>query len=450
LTKSALRAQGQAAGVVTPARRAAFEILRQVEEGGYASVLLASHEEQLEPRDRALCHELVMGVLRFQLWLDRAIEYFAARSVERLDLAVKLALRLGLYQLRFLTRIPHSAAVNESVNLVRRARLRSAESFVNAVLRRATRELEYDPVAAVEDQLERLAIASSHPRWLIERWVNAFGYQEAEALARANNLAAPVVFRVVRAEETEDVLQRLRDAGATLKTSAIASNAWRIQGGGELAQELSHAGRIYFQDEASQLMAQIVGAEPGDQVLDVCAAPGSKASQIAAQGHVAVIAGDIHLHRLKIVRQTVGLQALSNVKTVMMDARSGLPFPEGTFERVLVDAPCSGTGTLRHNPEIRWRISAEDIVELSNRQHEILTNAAVVVKQGGRLVYSTCSVEPEENEAVVQAFTSRFENFEPTTLSVAEVLRTSVNSARTWPHRDNTDGFFVAAFTRKR
>ena len=450
MTKSALRTAGRTLGAVAPARLAAFEILRRVDEGAYASVLLASQEQQLEPRDRALCHELVMGVLRFQLWLDRSIEYFAGRSVERLDLAVTLALRLGLYQLRFLTRIPHSAAVNESVNLVRRARLRSAESFVNAVLRRATRELEYDPAAAIEDQPAALAVATSHPRWLIERWISAFGYQAAEALAHANNLAAPVAFRVVRAEETEDVLQRLREAGATLKGSEIAANAWRIQGGGELAQEFSRAGKIYFQDEASQLMAQIVGAESGDRVLDVCAAPGSKASQLAAQLQVNVIAGDIHLHRLKTVRQTVELQGLGNVKTVMLDARSGLPFPEGTFERVLVDAPCSGTGTLRHNPEIRWRISAEDIIELSNRQRQILTNAAGVVKPGGRLVYSTCSLEPDENEAVVKAFTRSFENFEPATLSVEPRLLTSANSARTWPQRDDTDGFFVAAFTRKR
>lgn len=450
MTKSALRSGEKPSGAVAPARLAAFEILSRVEEGGYASVLLASQEQQLEPRDRALCHELVMGVLRFRLRLDRSIEHFAARSVDRLDLAVTLALRLGLYQLRFLTRIPHSAAVNESVNLVRRARLRSAESFVNAVLRRATRELEYDPAAAIEDQLERLAVASSHPRWLIERWVTEFGYQEAEALAHANNLAAPVVFRVVRAEETEDLLQRLRDAGATVEASEIAAHAWRLQGGEDLAHEFSRAGKIYFQDEASQLVAQIVGAKPGDRVLDVCAAPGSKASQIAAQRNVDVVAGDIHLHRLRTVRQTVGLQALTNVETVMLDGRSGLPFPEGTFERVLVDAPCSGTGTLRHNPEIRWRISAEDIIELSSRQRQILTNAAVVVRPGGRLIYSTCSVEPEENEAVVKAFSSSFENFEPATLSVKARLLTSASSVRTWPHRDDTDGFFVAAFTRKR
>jgi 16S rRNA (cytosine967-C5)-methyltransferase len=367
-----------------------------------------------------------------------------------LDLAAQLALRLGLYQLHFLTRIPHSAAVNESVNLLRHARVRSAESFVNAVLRRATRELEYDPTAGVDDPLERLAVSSSHPRWLIERWVNAFGYQHTEAFAQANNQPAPVAFRVVDVEKTEKVLEQLRRSGAMVTASEIAENAWRLRHGGQLAQELSSAGKIYFQDEASQLVVQLLAAAEGDRVLDVCAAPGSKASQIAAKSGVVVVAGDIHLHRLKTIRQMAGLQRRDNVEIVLLDGESGLPFTEGTFERVLVDAPCSGTGTFSHNPEIRWRISAADIIELSVRQRHILTKAATAVKPGGRLVYSTCSVEPEENEAVVEAFIEGSEDFEPATLTVKETFLTAANTARTWPQRDDTDGFFIAAFTRKK
>lgn len=434
---------------VAPARLAAFDILRRVDAGAYASILLASAEEKLEPRDRALCHELVMGVLRFQLWLDHSIEHFAERPVARLDLAVKLALRLGLYQLRFLTRIPHSATVNESVNLVRRARVRSAESFVNAVLRRASRELEFDPAAAIEDPIERLAISTSHPRWLIERWIKAFGRNEAESLATANNQPAPVAFRVVRRDAAGKILEQLRAAGTTLEASQIADDAWRLQGGGQLAQELARAGKIYFQDEASQMVAQILDAQPGDQVLDVCAAPGSKTSQIAATAAVSVWAGDIHLHRIETVRQALHTQGLTNVGCLVLDGESGLPFSEGTFDRVLVDAPCSGTGTLRHNPEIRWRISAADVQELANQQQKILGNAALVVKPGGRLIYSTCSVEPEENEGVVTDFLARSRDFAPVTLSVPERLKGSTNTARTWPHRDDTDGFFVAAFARR-
>jgi 16S rRNA (cytosine967-C5)-methyltransferase len=448
VNRSVSKAVGRRRNSVSPARLAAFEILRRVNTGGYASVLLASRAESLEPKDRALCHELVLGVLRYQLWLDYSIEYFAGRPIASLDLPVKLALRLGLYQLRFLSRIPPSAAVNESVNLVRYARVSSADSLVNAVLRRASREPEFDPAAAIEDPFERLAVSTSHPRWLIERWVNAFGSEETEALALANNQPAPIAFRVVRPETSSEILAQLRATGATLEASQIAEDAWRLQGGGQLAQELARAGKIYFQDEASQMVAQMLDVQPGDRVLDVCAAPGSKTSQIAATS-VSVVAADIHQHRIETVKQALRTQGLANVSCVVLDGESGLPFEGGTFERVLVDAPCSGTGTLRHNPEIRWRISAADIKELADCQLRILSNASLVVKPGGRLIYSTCSLERDENEAVITDFLDRTRNFEPVRLKVKESLRTSAGTARTWPHRDDTDGFFVAGFSRK-
>lgn len=449
--KPAQKSDASKRNSVAPARLAAFEILRRVEAGAYASVLLADRADELEPRDRALCHELVIGVLRRQLWLDRLIEHFAVRTVAGLDLPVKIALRLGLYQLRFLSRIPPSAAVNESVNLVRLARVRSADSFVNAVLRRATREPEYDPAAKLEDPIERLAVVTSHPRWLIERWVRAFGKEETELFAAANNQPAPVSFRVVETgNEPSEVLERLRAAGASLEASEIAAGAWRIKGGGSLTQELSRSGQIYFQDEASQLVAQLLEAQAGDWVLDVCSAPGSKASQIAGDRRLGVVAGDIHEHRLKTVVQTARLHGISNLSCLVLDGLSDLPFREDAFERVLVDAPCSGTGTLRHNPEIRWRISAEDLQDLSTRQRQLLSNASRVVKPGGRLVYSTCSVEPEENEAVVQAFLEKSNGFEPMRLPLQERLLTPAGATRTWPHRDNTDGFFIAAFARRR
>lgn len=451
MNKPAQQSKQKQPGPVAPARLAAFEILRRVESGSYASVLLAASESDLEPRDRALCHELVMGVLRRQLWLDHVIEHFAQRSAASLDLPVRIALRLGLYQLRLLSRIPASAAVNESVNLVRLARLRSAEGFVNAILRRATREPEYDPSEELTDPIERLSVSTSHPRWMIERWVKAFGLAETQAFANANNQAAPVAFRVVETgPSSSEVLGQLRSAGATLQPSEIVSGAWRISGGGELLHRLAREGQIYLQDEASQLIAQVVEAQAGDSVLDVCAAPGSKASQIAAVDGVRVIAGDIHEHRIRSVVQTARLQRLNNLNCLILNGEGGLPFRDGSFQRVLVDAPCSGTGTLQHNPEIRWRISAADLQDLSSRQRQLLSNASSVVKPGGRLVYSTCSVEPEENEAVVAAFLEMNDEFEPVSLPVDERLQTPSGAARTWPHRDDTEGFFIAAFTRKR
>jgi 16S rRNA (cytosine967-C5)-methyltransferase len=435
---------------VSPARRAAFEILLRVEEGAYASVLLALREDELQPADRALCHELVMGVLRRQFWLDRLMEYYSGRSVSDLDVGIRLILRLGLYQLRFLTRIPASAAVNESVNLAGFARLRSASGLVNAVLRRATREPEVDPANLITDPIEKVAVATSHPAWLIERWTKAFGSEEAQAFARANNDQAPIAFRVVnsRADESE-VLEQLRQAGASV-SPGMHGRAWRISGAGNLLFKLVAKGQVYIQDEASQLLAGVLDAHAGQRVLDLCAAPGGKTTQIADNTPLlTIVASDFHERRLQTVIRTAKLHGLESIHCVALDGLRQLPLMEGSFDRVLVDAPCSGTGTLRRNPEIRWRISPADIQDLSGRQTRLLFNAARAVKPGGRLVYSTCSVEPEENEDVRQTFLENNQSFRASELALDSALITASGAARTWPHRDGTDGFFICAFERK-
>ncbi|MDX6612770.1 MAG: rRNA (cytosine967-C5)-methyltransferase [Blastocatellia bacterium] len=450
------RAGSKGSKTVSPARRAAFEILRRVEtEGAYASALLATLDQEMRQDDRALTNELVLGVLRRQLWLDRVSEHFAGRAIESVDVAVRLALRLGLYQIRFLSRIPAPAAVNESVNLVYLARLRSAASFVNAVLRRATREVEYDPAANEGDPIARIAVETSHPAWLIERWVRCYG-TEAESFARANNEAAPVAFRFTRrAEEPKRILDEIRATGAVLEPSRLVADAWRVKGGSDVLQTLSHRGAIYLQDEASQLVGSLLEAKSGERVLDVCAAPGSKALHLAAlDPRTMIVAADLHEHRLKTLRRLAVLQGAGDVQLVAHDAARGLPFAAGSFDRVLVDAPCTGTGTLRHNPEIRWRITESDIQELAATQRLILRNAAELVRRGGRLIYSTCSVEPEENEQVVQVFRTEHPEFAPVEPAwqkpdgTAPGLLTATGAIRTWPQRDDVDGFFMAAFTR--
>jgi 16S rRNA (cytosine967-C5)-methyltransferase len=457
---------------VSPARRTAFEILRRVEEeGAYSSALLASTDDELDPKDRALTHELVLGVLRNQLWLDRTIEHFASRKVEKLDLPVALALRLAVYQLRFLTRIPQSAAVNESVNLVRAARLKSASTFVNAVLRSATRDLEYDPAANIDNELERLAIETSHPRWLLERWKSQFGIEETTALARANNQPAALAFRfTAQSRDGNDLRQKIIDdlkaRGAELTESKVAPGAWRFarlnranENTGKDAgdphaamgalQKLAADGIVYFQDEASQLIAHLVGTRDWDCVLDVCGAPGSKSTLIAALAPSAtIIAGDLYEHRARTIEEFAQQQGANNVYVMIHDATRELPFPPASFDRVLVDAPCSGTGTLRHNPEIRWRINESDIAQLAEKQKQILKNAAAAVRVGGRLVYSTCSIEKDENEAVVSNFLKENRTFARAKLEVAGSLVTEDGAARSWPHRDDVEGFFVAAFER--
>ena len=424
---------------ISPARLAAFRVLQQVETGAFSSVLLAVEEPQLQAADRALCHELVLGVLRWQLRLDKLVEHYAQRRVEKLDTAVRIALRLGLYQLRFLTRIPASAAVNESVSLVRAARLSSATAFVNAVLRRAIREADYDPSLEVADRIERLALETSHPVWLIDRWVRSFGLAETESFAHANNTVPPTAFRIVTSlVDRSELLNSLAQAGATLERSDIADGAWRVSGATHAIRELSQAGRIYLQDEASQMVAQMVGARGGDLVLDLCAAPGSKTTYIAdrTNDNATVIAADRSAGRMVTVVETAKLHDLKAIKPVILDAAESLPFQSGTFDKVLVDAPCSGTGTLRRNPEIRWRLSAEEIPALAAKQKKILENAAEMVKPGGRLVYSTCSVELEENEEVIREFLAGDARFE---------LQSRV---RTWPQQQGCDGFFIAVFER--
>lgn len=424
---------------ISPARLTAFRILQQVETGAFSSVLLAAEEPQLKPVDRALAHELVLGVLRRQLRLDKLIEHYAKRPSESLDAAVRIALRLALYQLRFLTRIPASAAVNESVSLMRVARLSSATAFVNAVLRRSIREPDYDPAAGVSDPLERISIETSHPVWLIRRWGNAFGPAEAESFARANNLVPPVAFRIVITQANEEeLLTSLKQSGAELEASKIVDGAWRVSGALPRIRELSEAGLIYLQDEASQLVARLVGAQRGELVLDVCAAPGGKTSYIAdrAEDQANVVAGDYSARRLETVVETAKRHGLKSINAMVWDAERGLPFRRGTFDKVLVDAPCSGTGTLRGNPEIRWRLTESDIPVLAARQKEMLQNAAEMVKPGGRLVYSTCSVEREENEAVIEEFLAKDDGF--------RVIKT----VRTWPHREGCDGFFVTVLER--
>ena len=435
---------------VSAARRSAFEILRRVEtESAFASVLLAKLDPELRDDDRALCHELALGILRRKLWLDRTIEHFANRKFEKLDLSVRLALELGLYQLRFLSRIPTSAAVNESVSLVHASREKSAAGFVNAVLRRATREKRYDPTLDIADPIEKLSIETSHPPWILDRWINAFGFEQAALFARANNDPPPIAFRLTQSAQAKYVMNELSAAGAQLSLSKISPDAWRISGAGGVLRELAASGHIYLQDEASQLLAHALQARDGDHVLDVTAAPGSKATHIATLARDAqVIAGDIHPHRAKTMRHLAEKQG-ARIQVLLHNATNALPFGNGCFDRVLLDAPCSGTGTLRRHPEIRYRLRQEDIAQLSVQQQRMLTNAARVLRPGGRLIYSTCSVEPEENEQVAGDFLANETEFAPVGPAVPTQLITDDGYVRTWPHRDGCDGFFFACFERR-
>lgn len=425
---------------ISPSRAAAFDILLRLEnERAFSSVLLPIYEEKLSELDRGLCHELVLGLLRKQIYLDRFIEFVSGKK--ELDIEVRIALRLGAYQILFLDKVPSYSAINESVNLVQKAKKTSAKGFVNAVLRKLTAQV---PPIPFEDDVDRISVSTSHPRWLIEKWIADFGSHDAEQIAIANNRIPRPAFRYTAKTSAE--------LAAQTSPSEYVDGCYFVTNIDEDLHRIADSGEIYFQDEGSQLVGQAVVRTLGNAFLDVCAAPGGKTTQIAARMRDVpdrfAVAGDVHRSRVDLLRATCVKQGVEFVDVLQYDAEAGLPFAGESFDSVLVDAPCSGTGTIRHNPEIRYFLSPEDLLQLGSKQLAILENASKVVRHGGRLIYSTCSIQPEENEAVCHAFLTANKDFRAAHPDVPAKFATLDGFARTFPHRDDMDGFFIAAFFR--
>ena len=403
---------------ISPARIAAFDILVRVErEDAYASELLHSPRlDALSAADRALATEVVMGVLRWRSRLDQAIQPASSRALDKLDLEVLTALRLATYQLQYLSRVPAHAAINDSVALVKRARKTSAAPFANAVLRKLAAVSPAHPKDADEwhtpvnsaitnEPTTSAALARewAHPEWLVERWTGAFGLQRAAAICEYDQRVPQTAIRVdiplipsFGMSGSDAVLEaELRNEGLELAPGALITGARIVTGGDITRTRAFREGRIFIQDEASQLVALLVGT--GSRVLDCCAAPGGKTAALAARNPTArIVAAEIHAHRARLLRERV---RAANVEIVTADA---LELPAGEFDRVLADVPCSGTGTLARNPEIKWRLKSEDLSDLHSRQVAILRAALRQLAPGGRAVYSTCSLEGEECEAVVE------------------------------------------------
>lgn len=445
----------QARESVSRARQRAYDILLRVEtQRAYAAPLIAAPgDSELSREDRALAQEIVLGVLRLRLSLDYFIERYCERSVERLDVPVRIALRIGLYQLRNLARIPRSAAVNESVKLVKRTGTASAAGLVNAVLRKAARHPDDKPGDGIADPLERASVELSHPPWMLDRWQSGFGEEETRQLALANNAPAATAFRVNTLRVSiNEVLSDLNTKGVTVRPSQLVPGGFVVESGSRLVNEAAREGLIYIQDEASQLVSILLEPRSDHRVLDLCAAPGSKSSHIAAltEDQAWIIASDLHAHRLRVLRSTCKRLGINSIDSLALDATQPLPFIESeqTFDRVLLDAPCSGTGTLRSNPEIKWRLSVEDLTRLAELQLRLLERAAADVAQAGRLVYSTCSIEREENEDVVGRFLAGNAAFKVVRPGARADLITTEGFVRTFPHRHGSDGFFVAVLER--
>jgi len=440
---------------VSPARRAAFKILLRIDStDAYASELLHSSAfAKLSPADHGLATELVLGVLRWQSALDARIAEHRARGPAKLDLEVLTALRLGAYQLLFLDRVPAHAAVNDSVELVKQARKRSAAGIVNAVLRRIAAAR---PGGASFEKLGRgLAGCAglSHPPWLVERWAKHYGHALADAICAYDQATPKTAIRV----EDPGVLEELKRQAVRLGPGRLLAKAFVVEAGDITATGAFRERRLFIQDEASQLVALLAGH--GSSILDCCSAPGGK-TRILAEGNpgAAIIALELHPRRGLLVKQLVRAR---NLRVVAADARR-IPLAR-EFDLVLVDAPCSGTGTLARNPEIKWRLRSEDIGRLQSYQLEILEAAIERVAPGGRLVYSTCSLEPEENQAVIERVVRTAGSFrvldcrtELERLRLAGELETgdldSLLSGpyfRTLPGRHACDGFFAAILEKQ-
>jgi 16S rRNA (cytosine967-C5)-methyltransferase len=456
---------------VSSARAAAFEILLRVErEHSYAAELLHSAPlAKLSDRDHGLTTELAMGVLRWQSVLDQRLAAATSQKLERLDGEVLAALRLAVYQLQFLSRVPARAAIFESVELVKAARKRSAAPFVNAVLRKIAEARAEDVFADIGKSSDSLSLArnAAHPPWLVARWTERYGLQAARQIC-IHDQKVPGTAIHIHGDRSNDAESRahqsrdnqseaeLTEAGVQLAPGRLLSVARRIVGD-VTGTRAYREGLISIQDEASQLVGLLAGG--GELILDCCAAPGSKTALLARSNpHAKVFATESHPHRARLLQS---LRRSPNVRVIAADARH-LPFAL-TFDRILADVPCSGTGTLARNPEIKWRLKSEDLLDLQSRQVAILKSALAQLAIRGRLVYSTCSLEREENEAVVEAALDGTAEFGVVDLKgELEGLRRSGEMCwediasllagpylRTVPGVHPCDGFFAALIERR-
>ncbi len=378
---------------VSPARAQAFGILMAVEQtSAHSDHLLRARLSKLSAADRGLCTELVMGVLRWRSLLDARIEAASIQPLKRLDAEVLMALRLAAYQMGFLERVPARAAVHESVELVKRAHKSSAAGFVNAVLRRLAQAPAAEPDAAAD--AAGLAARYAHPEWMVERWIREYGPEAAAKICHYDQQAPETALRIRDAAAGDE----LEAEGIELALGRLLAGARRVVAGDVSRTKVFAGGRAAIQDEASQLVAMLVGK--GANILDCCAAPGGKTLLLAEQNPEATIAAvELDGERAKHLGKRLENAGVKNVSVICADIVS-MPF-DTRFDRILCDVPCSGTGTLARNPEIKWRLKAEALAELKQRQIAILRSALNHLAPGGRLIYATCSLEREENEDVV-------------------------------------------------
>ncbi len=450
--KGGARGRGEPAGLA--ARRAAIEILIRVEaHGAFADVLLGHRLADFAPADRRLVTRLTLGVLAWRMRLDYELAQYCTQPLEKLEPAVAAALRLGLYQMRHLNRVPVHAAVDTAVTLAREAAGRGAGGLVNAVLRRSTKAPAAMPDRSV-DEIGYLAISYSHPRWLVTSFIEWFGMPRAEALMAANNDAAPNAVRLNLARGSRDeIVARMAAHGIAIRPGARLPETALLEAAPDHDSAPYSAGLFHPQSEASQLVARMLAPAPGATVIDCAAAPGGKATHLAelVEARGRVIALDLNLHGLRAARDVARRLGHRHIAFVNADVAAGPPLRPESAGGVLLDAPCTGTGTLRQHPELRWRLKPGDFERMAGLQSEMLHRAAALVRPQGAIVYAVCSIAPREGSGVVRGFLRDHTEFtleRPPVPELAPFIQHDGSMALS-PERGGLDGFYAARMRRR-
>jgi len=440
-----------------PSRVAAVEILHRVDqESAYADVLLGGRLPDFAPADRRLITRLVLGTLAWQGGLDFELAHLTGRKLDGIQPAALAILRMGLFQLRHLDRIPQHAVVDTAVSIAKRIpESRKASGFVNAVMRRATRESAPMP-RRERNENNYLSVAFSHPRWMVDRFVDWFGVADAERLMTANNDAAPNVIRLNLARGSRaEIIERLGKDGFEIGANGRAPETIVLKSAVRFESVSYREGLFHAQSEASQMVARMLSAKAGASVVDCAAAPGGKATHLAeiVGDRGRVIAMDLNFNGLKNARDLARRLRHRNIEYVRADLAAAPPLAPSSVEYVILDAPCTGLGTLREHPEIKWRLKPTDPARMAAIQSRMLENAAALVRRGGAIVYSVCSLAPEEGEGVVDAFLARHHDFEiDRAVASREEFRDVINARgfmKTRPDLGGLDGFFAARLIRR-
>ncbi|SCZ76960.1 16S rRNA (cytosine(967)-C(5))-methyltransferase RsmB [Acidaminobacter hydrogenoformans] len=435
------------------ARQTAVDLLLAIDKRGLLSsdaVNNLTREGALSSEDRRLAVRLIYGVLEQKLLLDYLLQQVSRTKLSKIDPFIHMVLRTAIYQMMFMDRIPASAVVNEAVKLSKK-KGQHLSSFVNGVLRNFQRGMgSFDEPVRSENPNGFLSIMYSHPKWLVDRWVSLFGYDFTEALMAANNAEPPLSVRVNRLKaSTAEVQKRLEQDGIISEVSSIFDYALIIHSGQDRAIQTWPAfigGELYVQDLASMMVTEILDPQPGERILDLCAAPGSKTTHMAEKmnNRGEITARDVSDKKLQRIKENSNRLGISIIKPQIWDGLDFDPQSVDAYDRVLLDAPCTGLGIIRRKPEIRYRRQPEDISSLVTLQSQLLENASHYVKKGGIMVYSTCSIDPEENQGVIQNFLSAHPQFK----LVGTPWSDEDGSVRLYPNVQRTDGFFIAKMVR--